>query len=418
MKKVLWITSEFPPRVNVASIRSVKFLKFLPESNWEAVVICPSEMMADSKASDSLLGQLGASITISRTSRNPLYYLLERGQVDRKATYLAYFLNNIVPPDGHIFWAILALAAIKRAIRKHKPDLVYVTCSPFSLNFIGAWVKQKYKLPWVADFRDLWTLNSIPRRFLNTYCSVVSAYLERFYLKRCDALIVNTENSRNRMVEKYPGLKNKIWVIPNGYDPNDIQLNGEIRVIPHSLFYGGSIQQENGYGPLPMLELLSKLGIETQQDSPWELHYAGREAEKFVDFAKRVGVPFECRTHGYLEQKEYYQVIQSMELVFLCMPPVVNSNSWIPARVYDFIGNNSRIICLAHRDSEISRLLQQYGNSLILLYDEPEETRVKKLRQYLLQPHDSYQLSEGFSRSLSRESLTRKLTQVFDRVTQ
>ena len=418
MKKVLWITSEFPPRVNVATIRSVKFLKFLPESNWEAVVICPSESMEYAKAGHSLMGQLSSSVTILRAPRNPLYYLLTRGQVDRKSKYLAYLLNNIVPPDGHIFWALLALPTIGRAIKKHNPDVVYVTCSPFSLNFIGVWAKLKYKLPWVVDFRDLWTLNSIPRRFLNPYFRLVSEYLERFYLKRCDALIVNTENSRSRMVEKYPMLMNKIWVIPNGYDPDDIQPNGERCVIPHSLFYGGSIQPEDGYGPLPLLELLPKLGMEKDKAAPWVLHYAGGEAQIFRDFTERVGLPLECRTHGYLEQREYYRLIQKMELVFLCMPPGVNSNSWIPARVYDFIGNQSRIVCLAHRDSEISRLLEQYGNSLILFYDEPLEVRVEKLRQFLLQPNSNAKPSEEFGKSLSRKHLTDKLTQVFDQVSE
>lgn len=417
MKKVLWITSEFPPRVNVATIRSIKFLKFLPESNWGAVVICPSETKEHGKASYSLLGQLSPSVTISRTARNPLYDLLERG--DRKSRYLAYLLNNIAPPDGHIFWALLALPTIKRAIEEYNPAVVYVTCSPFSLNFLGAWVKRKYKLPWVADFRDLWTLNSLPRRFLNTYCKVVSAYLEKFYLKRCDALVVNTENSRSRMVEKYPMLIDKTCVIPNGYDPDDIVPNGERHALSHSLFYGGSIQQEDGYGPLPMLELLSKLGIEKEQASPWVLHYAGGQAEKFVELAKQVGVPLECKTYGYLDQNEYYRLTQSMEFVYLCMPPAVNSNSWIPARVYDFIGNKSRIICLAHRDSEVSRLLEQYENRLMLFYDDPLEIRVEKLRQYLLQPKAAGQeAGDKFGESLSRRHLTKKLAKVFDQVTQ
>ena len=100
--------------------------------------------------------------------------------------------------------------------------------------------------------------------------------LETLYLKDCDALIVNTENSESRMTDTYPFLKNKIWVIPNGFDAADIHEKHH-NIIPNSFFYSGEINQANDYTPLPILKLLSRLEREGFFNIPAEFHYAGNE---------------------------------------------------------------------------------------------------------------------------------------------
>lgn len=417
MKKVLWVTSWFPPRVGVATIRNIKLLKYLPLSAWEAMVVCPLEQLEHTKLSRDLLDQLGASVTVSPGPRDPFYLLLDRRESDKKAQYLTSLMNNLIPPDGHLLWATLVLFHIGRQINLHSPDLVYTNCSPFSGNLIGAWVKYRYKIPWATDFRDLWTLNPMSgKRFLNSYYRVVSGWLERFYLKRCDALIVNTDGSRSRMVSKYPWLINKTWVIPNGYDQEYIPRNAKAAAIPRSILYAGTIDRRTTYTPLPLFELLSKLPADGN-DANWTLHYVGNESEVFLDLAREAGISFACKTHGYLDQASYYDLIRRMDYVTLCMPFEVDSKSWVPARIYDYIGNKSRIICLAHRHSEVLRLLQEYDNGLILLYDEPEAQRIERLREYLLQPQRNHEPSEGFVKSFSRREIAKRLAQVFDRLT-
>jgi glycosyltransferase involved in cell wall biosynthesis len=417
MKRVLWITSFFPPRVNVATIRSVKFLKYLPRFGWEATVVCPHEDIKHTEASRKLLEELSPSVTISHMLRDPFQYVTDRKEISGIARSLGYFMNNVIPPDGHLYWAFLALPHIEQEIARHKPDLVYTTCSPFSINLIGAWVKHKHQLPWVTDFRDLWTLSPVSRRFLNTYHSIVSKFLERSYLECCDALIVNTENSRSRMVEKYPMLRNKIEVIPNGFDPDDIQLSDENHLIANSFFYSGTINEKVKKTPLPMLRLLSDLADSGHMPESWELHYVGGQGEVFTDLVRRAGIRVKYETHGYLDHVSYYQFMQCMAYILFCMPSSLDTRSWIPARLYDYIGNRKRIICLASRDSEVARLLERYGNSLTLFYDEHIDVQAQKLRQYLSDQQRPGELSEEFIRRFSRKELAGQLTRVFQQVT-
>jgi len=415
MKRVFWVTSYFPPQLNVATIRNVKFLKYLPHFGWKAVVICPRETSENTPLGKELLSKLSPSVTVSVMPQDPFLYLERRKSTKRIARYTSYVMNNILPPDGHIFWSLMALRHIKREITKHKPDIIYTTCSPFSLNVIGAWAKFKYNLPWVTDFRDLWTLNPTRRRFLGSYHHVLSSILEKSYLGYCDALIVNTETSESRMTVKYSFLKDRIWVVPNGFDPEDVHPKNR-NVIHNSFFYSGLIDPANNYTPLPILRLLSKLENKGLIGVPWQLHYAGNEGKEFTDLCNQAGINCEGETHGYLDHESLYDLIQSMSYVIMCMPRDVDTTSWIPARFYDYIGNKSRIICLASRVSEIARIMKQYGNGITLFYDEPEDIQIQKLQVFLTAHKNDSTVSEKFIERFSRKNLTMQLSTIFNHI--
>jgi glycosyltransferase involved in cell wall biosynthesis len=414
LKKVLWVTSFFPPRVNVATNRTIKFLKYLPHFGWKILVASPKEFHGHTRASQRLMNQLNSNVTILPMPPDLFHFVHDRAGVSGTARYFGYLINNIIPPDGHLFWSLSALRGISKAIRNYKPDIVYTTCSPFSINLIGTWAKFKYDIPWVTDFRDLWTLNPMPRKS-GLYGHIVSNIFERLYLRYCDALIVNTGNSKSRMIGKYPFLKEKIWVIPNGFDPEDIHSNNH-GIIPNSFFYSGLIDPINDYTPLPVLKLLSKLHVEGFLNVPIELHYAGNEGEEFLDLCNQAGINGNRKTYGYLAHESFYDLIQSMMYVIMCMPCGVDTSSWIPARFYDYIGNKSRIICLAPKVSEVARSIEQYGNGITLFYDEPEDIQIGKLQKFLATRKNDTTVPTEFIERFSRKNLALCLSKVFQHI--
>lgn len=414
MKKVLWITSYFPPRVTVATIRTIKFLKYLPQFGWQAAVICPTEATSATPTSQKLLAQLSQSVRVIRTRPDPF---LDYTNIRR---YLGFLISQIIPPDSNIVWALLSLPLIARQISEYQPDLVFTTCPPFSLNLIGAWLKHRYGLPWITDFRDLWTFNPLLyRRSIRRYHQFISGFQEQFYMKRCDGLVTTTPNSYQRMNVRYPFLKEKNWVIPNGFDREEIQEETSQKpdTLPHSLFYGGDIDPHSNYGPRPILELLARLAGSGQLGSSWKLHYAGSRSEAFTTMVGQAGLPFDCQIYGYMDQSSYYQLIRQMAHVLFCLPPDLDTQSWLPARLYDYLGNKSRIIALVPRESEAAGLLNSYGQALTLFYEESADSQLQKLNTYLSVQHTKPDVPDAWLNRFSRIELTRQLAQVFDRVT-
>ncbi len=416
MKKVIWVTSFFPPCVNVATARNTKLLKYLPANGWEALVVCPDYKIEHTENSRALLSQLSPFVRVSRSGPDWLLSLVSRRGQNRIARYTSYIMNNVIPPDGHVFWALASMKHLGKEIKRYKPDLVYTTCNPYSLNLLGAWARIKFGLPWVTDFRDLWTLNQQPRRAFGFYNQIVSSYLERRYVRCCDGFIANTDNSKKRMVAKYPGLSGKIEVVPNGYDPQDIQTNEPDSVISNSFFYSGSIVANTPYHPLGVLKILGSLENSGKLASNWQLHYAGGQGTAFKEYAAQAGIQMRCVDHGYLDHKRYYGLIRKMDYIIMALPYGLDCSSWIPSRLYDYMGNKAKIICLAPRGSEVFVLLKRYENGVALFYEDPEDLNTEKLNRYLKQIKNENVVPQKFISHYSRESQARKLSKIFDAV--
>ena len=417
MRKVIWITSFFTPVVNVATARTAKLLKYLPNYDWEAIVIFPDYGIKHTEFSRALLNDLNASVYASPSVPDRLISLSFERKNKRSARYASYLMNNVFPPDGHVFWAISSLMHIEKQINVFKPDIVYTTCNPFSINLIGAWMKRKFHLPWVTDFRDLWTLNPIPKRFLDIYHQFVSSYLEKFYMNRCDYFIANTDNSKKRMIKKYPVLTEKIDVVPNGYDSQDIDSNKMVEnIIPNSFLYSGSIVVTTNYHPLRVFKLLGSLEKYGNISDSWQLHYAGVQGNDFKMYAGQAAIKTQCIDHGFLDHKRYYKLIRQMDYIVMARPFGRDSTSWIHSRFYDYIENKKKIICLAHRGSEIFTLLKEYNHGISLYYEDSEEKNIKRLSEYILHANKNDAIPEQFVNQFTREKQAKKLSEIFNTV--
>lgn len=417
MKTVLWITAHFPPIVNVASIRSVKFLKYLPETGWRSVVICPGVPSDANNTDGYLTRQLGKSVNIQRTRYNKLHGIIVQRKGGGGIKILRSLMNKAIPPDGYLYWILSNLSLVFRAVEASEPDIVLTTCSPFSLNLVGLAVKRKYNIPWVTDFRDLWTLNPVCRRYLNGYYQFISSKLERFYLKRCDRVIVNTKNSCQRMIHRYPPIADKISWIPNGYDAQDVIESGRPSTLPNSILYSGTIEQQVQYGPEPILRLLAYLFAGDVGASRWTIHYTGPDEDVFESLFHKWKLSLRIQSHGWLDHERYYRLIKRMTFILMCLPAHLDCRSWIPARIYDYMGNRATIVCMANKNSEVFDVLERYGNYLPIFHDDPLEPQLQRLKDHINSEKITRQ--SGMTNDIERyrrKDLTYRLSQIFDQL--
>jgi hypothetical protein len=187
-------------------------------------------------------------------------------------------------------------------------------------------------------------------------------------------------------------------------------------VIPKSFFYSGSIYQKAENTPLPILKLIAKLVDNGYIDATWEIHYAGSNGTAFSSLLEKEKLPLKYTDHGYLEHKSLYQLISCMEYVLLCMPYGSDTTSWIPARFYDYIANNSRLICLVSPGSEVSKMLEHYKNAVVVYHDEPESVQISKVMQFFSNKRESNEKVFDFISSFSRRELASRLANIFNNI--
>lgn len=192
-RKVLFIAYDFPPcRATGSGLRSERFVKFLPRSNWEPTVLC-----------------LGPSIAAE------MYEDVHRIQSSTPWRW-PYELT----PYG---WGRPLRSAAKQLTGSKNFAVVYASCPPFAPLGSICKLASKLKLPLVLDFRDGWTVDpyvegSRLKRWLTKH---VFPTMELKAFQAASLVLLNSPSALAAYAKRYPVHVPKLRLLPNGFDDED-----------------------------------------------------------------------------------------------------------------------------------------------------------------------------------------------------
>src|SRR5262249_25748471 len=179
VRKALLIGHYFPPGTSSGTLRTVKFAKYLPESNWEPLILTMNpDIYAPLRQDRSLLAELSPELKVYRTNAWMLdRYLAKwkrgvrrlasrggkteergiRGSVAPRSSRqarLSYHIRNWLQfPDDYGGWFMPALWRGSRIIASESIDMIYSTAPSPVAHMIAMGLKKWTGKPWVADFR-------------------------------------------------------------------------------------------------------------------------------------------------------------------------------------------------------------------------------------------------------------------------
>jgi glycosyltransferase involved in cell wall biosynthesis len=261
MRKILFIAHYFPPLGGGGVQRSVKFVKHLPALGLLPVVVTGNHHSKDfwSPHDSSLMDNISDEVPIFRASWEPHDLPLNVGSKFGGPRLQALF------DAGEV------------AVQKHKPELLYVSLSPYEDAYVAAKLAEKYRLPWVADLRDPWALDEF--QVYHTRWHRLRRHQQMQQALRTAALIImNTPEAATRFSAAFPALsQTPVVSLPNGFDAEDFEgpapgRDADQFTIVHS-----------GY-------LHTKGGLH-QETHPWQYRILGRT---------ETGVKHLSRSHYYL----------------------------------------------------------------------------------------------------------------------
>jgi glycosyltransferase involved in cell wall biosynthesis len=101
---------------------------------------------------------------------------------------------------------------------------ILTTSPPHSVQLVGYFLKRQFPaIPWIADFRDLWSQSHLLVNKKLPYR--VNYFLEKRCLKAATRALVVTEGIRRLTLEKFPRdiiPEASLITLTNGYDPSDM----------------------------------------------------------------------------------------------------------------------------------------------------------------------------------------------------
>jgi hypothetical protein len=261
MKNVLIITYHFNKKETIGSIRMRGIAKYLPEYGWNPTILTP-QLESEPECRYNIIETNYDDITtiwkkrLGFKTQDTVKMQLGKPTYKNKKLFIDYFLKVweeiFAYPDANIGWYKYAVEAGEKLLAKGKYDAILSSSNPATCHLVANKLKTLFGIPWVADFRDLWTQNHYSEHF--TLSKIIEKRLETATISAADILttvsqplaITLRENHRNKQVN----------TIMNGFDP-EFKNPGTKTSEKFTIVYTGTLYQGKR-DPEPLFQATSE----------------------------------------------------------------------------------------------------------------------------------------------------------------
>jgi glycosyltransferase involved in cell wall biosynthesis len=411
--RVLFLAYLFPPIQNSGTQRPTKFVKYLREFGWEPEVVT-GEPPPDLPQDRSLLDELPADVPVHRAGllNEAIAASLARLGARRLGDAISWRMSrHWRSPDIYAPWRPLAARICRRILASRRFDAVFATGYPWSSLLVGEAVARQAGLPFIADFRDVWTMDDPYREHPPTNQEIA---LERDVVRNASAVIcvsdVMTERMRAFHSAEPPAKFHTIW---NGFDPQDIaaaesnlpKRPGVLRVV-----YTGVWRPT--YNPLVLydaIDLLRRRAPETV--TRLEVITAGFSPRLDRDASANAGIV----ELGPMSHANALALMKTADVLFSPLPPGSYQTLAIPGKIFEYAAVGKPMLCTADNDGEVARFFRRVGGGRIVPLQAEAVARVLETAcaagQLEVPPVDALALSH-----FERRNLTGSLAAILDRV--
>ena len=217
MPTVLLFAPYFLPRRRVGAMRPLRFAIHLREFGWDPVVLTiASRGSLTAREAELLKGipvvELRPPVDLTGGSESQL------GQGEGRRTAASGLLRLRLPVDGWLPFFLWSYRRILREVRRIGPDAVWSTGDPWSGLVITEMLCQKLRIPWIADFRDPWTICRVRSRGRGRIVRALDRRFEGRVLRGADIVLFQATETERRYRERFAELGLRTTTITNSFD--------------------------------------------------------------------------------------------------------------------------------------------------------------------------------------------------------
>ncbi len=371
VKRVLLITYNWPPRAGVGMTRPWKWASFLPRHGWEVVVLTP-EGAPCQIACDPDLGNLPGVEVLpvpfrtwrrQRSSAPPVGHEPAPRRTGQApvAAWKKVAHEILAMPDDLWPWYGPAVAAARRRLAQGDIHAIVSTSPPETVHLIARRLQQDFRLPWVADLRDLWSLDHFRAR--PPWKLAILRAWERRILSRADGLTTVSADwlaAEGNLLR--PGPAHQL-VIPNGFDPEAVAAVAPTAFAPFTVLYSGKLHGRH-QDPRPLLEAVALLHTRHQLTaSQFQVvfYLYGADQPDLAGMAADMGISHLIRLEAPVGPQTILAHQAGAHVLLLVTWQGQNQKGWFSAKVYDYLGAGRPILCQGDPDEAVCRMVTETG---------------------------------------------------------
>jgi hypothetical protein len=387
-KRILVITTHYPPMLGIGSINVSKMTKYLFRFDWVPIVLTSSPAHLTPPLPLEIPHKLVYYAPYKLPPDKALFFMIKnllkskkkarkkeegRDQIftDEETKSIPLILRKIrrlvmeqlwEVPDNYRGWIKGAIKLGLSLIEKYKPEIILASSPYHSALIVASRLSRRTEIPWVAHLRDPWTINPYLKACILR--KLLERPLERKVLRTASAIIVVSEGYAvfYRHISGRP-----VFVVHNGFDPEDFP--SEIKPNPSlfTILYAGSL-----YGGkmdiTPLLEGVKELkGIGFFKSFPLKASFfvPSGELEWLRNLVKSKGIEDIIEVSPPIDHKEILK--RECEATFLLLPlcPRGEYNYVYTGKLFEYMGARRPIIVLGPKENLASKLVKEKNIGIV-----------------------------------------------------
>jgi glycosyltransferase involved in cell wall biosynthesis len=380
-KRVLLISYLFPPTGGAGVQRNLKYAKYLPDFGWQPTILTVKDInyyLYD----HSLLSELPAQVQVLRTEsldplrvsnvllgtsqkavspqdtekqgavRNRRFTEASRAvEIYRRVRDVAAF------PDSTLGWLPFAYSAGVRAIRQSKVQVTVASIGPVTSAIIAHLLWKRIGVPYVLDFRDGWLDDPYAIRPTKLHWAG-HRFLEKKIVGNAHFVTVYDDYLEQRLVERYPQLAGRTAVLPNGFDPSDLNdIVPAAREDKGRIVYTGNLYGHHEANFLTLLGALKQLPPSVLQNL--EVLFVGQTYAGAAQRVEEAGLSTIVKFTGYVSHGESLGYLMSADATLLFIR--AGDVSSLTGKVFEYIMVGKPIIASLEPHGACGQLLRGAG---------------------------------------------------------
>jgi Glycosyltransferase Family 4 len=386
--KLLLIAYYYPPMGGAGVQRALKFSKYLGEFGVQTVVLAADDRFYTHDA--SLLAEVPTDVPVHRIEHQPLLQrvLGWRARLQRRSTVAeqppgaavvaaiaaarsdarARLRDALLSayaawqfPDDKAGWARRAFAPACDIVRREGIDLILSSAPPMSSHGLAARLSRACGVPWVADYRDLWTDN--PAYAAPAWRRALDRRTEARWLAGAAGIVAVTPSLQHTLNQRVqPGCA--VALIPNGYDEADFaalqpapRADGICRIVHAGTFYGHQT-------PLPILAAAEALLTrEPALARRLRLRFVGEVGSRFTAaldaFDRRF--PEVLERTGYVEHQRAVAQMLAADVLLLVIGGGTVARGVLSGKLFEYLRAARPVLLIGPVDGDAARLLRAHA---------------------------------------------------------
>ncbi len=363
-KRILIISFFSSDKRAYASVRINGFAKYLPQFGWEPVILTArSPFPPDSRFNvvesdyEDIFKKWRLRFGLQSNENIKTIFTNENTNIFKNTAinHLIQIGQEIIAyPDAYIGWKKFAVDCGSKLLEQNKFDAILSSSGPETCHLIANELKKKFEIPWIADFRDLWTESHFYR-----YSSIRRAVEKRLEIQTISYANALTTVSAPLLKKMEKIHKNKaVYIVPNGFDPDEVNPGSNLKE-KLIISYTGYIYQSR-QDPEPLFIALKELDHQRRINlSDFRVDFYGYSEEWLKRLVNNYGLNGIVSIHERISRDEAIRKQWESQILLLLSWRDPRERGVYTGKIFDYLAAQRPILSIGSSGGVVEELLRE-----------------------------------------------------------